>query len=394
VTNDPLGPARLGPITLRNRVIKSATFEGRTPEALVTQDLIDFHVELGRGGVGMTTVAYLAVAPEGRTERRQLWWRPEALPGLRRLTDAVHATGAKVSAQIGHAGPVSDSRSTGLQSVAPSRRFDQMALGTGLDRTATRADLDRIIAAHAQAAAWAVEVGFDAVEVHLGHNYLASAFLSPRLNRRRDEFGGPLAHRAEFPRRIVAAVRDAVNDAGGSTAVLAKLNMSDGARGGLEPAESLAFAKLLEADGHLDALALTGGSSLLNPMYLFRGDVPLTEFARTQHPVIGLGLRLFGGVLFKRYPYHPLYFLEQARAFRAALTLPLALLGGVTDLAGMNTAMAEGFEFVGMARALLREPDLITKLMTDAHAESACIHCNRCVPTIYERTVCPLVTAS
>ncbi|MCL2464958.1 MAG: NADH:flavin oxidoreductase [Micrococcales bacterium] len=387
-TPDPLAPAQLGPVTLRNRVLKTATFEGYAPDALVTQDLIDFHLAVGNGGVGMTTVAYLAVAPEGRTERRQIWWRPEALPGLRQLTDAVHATGAKVSAQIGHAGPVSDSHSTKLKSIAASRCYTMTSMGTGLDRPATADDIDRIIAAHAQAATWAVESGFDAVEVHLGHNYLASSFLSPRLNHRRDEFGGSIACRAEFPRRLLAAVRSAVGD---RAAVLAKLNMEDGARRGLHPDESLAAARLFEADGNLDALELTGGSSLLNPMFLFKGDVPLAEFAKTQLPVVGVGLRVFGRGLFKHYPYAPLYFLDLARAFRAELHLPLVLIGGVTDHDGMTTAMAEGFEFVGMARALLMEPDLINRIAADRATRARCTHCNRCVPTIYSGTRCPLL---
>ena len=126
MTNDPLAPARLGPIQLRNRVIKAATYEGMCRDSLVTDELIAFHREVAAGGVGMTTVAYCAVAPEGRTERHQLYWRPEALPGLRRLTDAVHAEGAAVSAQIGHAGPVADAKSNrparGLGRAAPSRR--------------------------------------------------------------------------------------------------------------------------------------------------------------------------------------------------------------------------------------------------------------------------------
>ena len=108
---DALAPARLGPVQLRNRVIKAATYEGLTRDSLVTEELIEFHRRPARGGVGMTTVAYCAVAPEGRTERHQLYWRAEALPGLRRLTDAVHADGAAVSAQIGHAGPVADPKS-------------------------------------------------------------------------------------------------------------------------------------------------------------------------------------------------------------------------------------------------------------------------------------------
>lgn len=97
-TLDPFAPARLGPVRLRNRIIKSATFEGRTPDALVTDDLIDFHREMAAGGVGMTTVAYCAVAKEGRTDRHQIYWRDEAMPGLRVFTDAVHAEGAAISA--------------------------------------------------------------------------------------------------------------------------------------------------------------------------------------------------------------------------------------------------------------------------------------------------------
>ncbi|MGW0163225.1 NADH:flavin oxidoreductase [Mycobacterium sp. NPDC003323] len=382
---DPLAPAQLGPITLRNRVIKSATFEGYTPGALVSDKLIDFHTAVGRGGVGMTTVAYLAVAPEGRTERDQIYWRPEALEGLQRLTDAVHATGAKVSAQIGHAGPVANARSNGLPSLAPSTRPNPLSMS--LDRAATRADIDRITAAHGQATRYAREVGFDAVEVHLGHNYLVSSFLSPNVNRRRDEWGGSLANRARFARETLQAVRESAD---GKIAVIAKMNMTDGVPGGLWLDESLEFARMLQADGTVDALELTGGSSLLNPMYLFRGDVPLNEMAESQSPLLKLGIKMFGRAVFKSYPYQPLYFLDYARQFRDALTLPLILLGGVTDLDGMTTAMRDGFEFVAMARALLREPDLINQIQREANTKSLCIHCNICAATIFTGTRCPI----
>ena len=384
-TPDPLAPAALGPVSLRNRIIKSATFEGATPDALVTDRLIEYHTAVGRGGVGMSTVAYLAVAPEGRTERGQIYWRPEALPGLRRLTDAVHATGAKVSAQIGHAGPVANSRSNGLPSLAPSKRFNPLAMG--FDRAATHADITRIVAAHAQAATAAREVGFDAVEVHLGHTYLAGSFLSPKVNKRKDEYGGSLANRAEFPRRILAAVKEAVGD---DIAVIAKMNMTDGVPGGFDLDESIPFARMLQDDGHLDALQLTGGSSLLNPMFLFRGDVPLTAMADAQPPLLRVGMKMFGRFLFNHYPYEPLYFRDLALRFRRELTMPLILLGGVTDLEGMQTAMDDGFEYVAMARALLREPDLINKIQRDRGTKSLCVHCNLCAAAIFTGTHCPL----
>lgn len=386
---DPLAPADLGPVRLRNRVIKSATFEGVTTGALVTDALIDFHVAVGAGGAGMTTVAYLAVSPEGRTERNQVYWRPEALPGLRRLTEAVHATGAAVSAQIGHAGPVANSRSNGLPSLSPSTRPNPLSMSW--DRAASEADIRRIIDDHARATRYAIEVGFDAVEVHLGHNYLASSFLSPKINRRKDSWGGPLERRAEFARRVLQAVGEAAD---GRIAVLAKMNMADGVPGGLWLDESLLFAQMLERDGHVDALELTGGSSLLNPMYLFRGDVPIREMAETQSGIVKLGMKLFGRLVFSHYPYEPLYFRDYARQFRDAVDLPLVLLGGITDLAGMNAAMDDGFEFVAMARALLREPDLINRIRAESSTESLCIHCNLCAASIFTGTRCPLVTTT
>ncbi|MFJ6095704.1 NADH:flavin oxidoreductase [Williamsia muralis] len=383
---DPLAPTRLGPVSMRNRIIKSATFEGVTRDALVTDELVDFHVAVGKGGVGMTTVAYLAVAPEGRTERDQIYWRPDALPGLRRLTEAVHATGAKVSAQIGHAGPVANSRSNGLPSIAPSARLNPLAMG--FDRAATEDDIARVIAAHGHAARLAKDVGFDAVEIHLGHNYLASSFLSPNINRRKDSWGGSLPNRAEFARRIVAEVGEA---AGGEIAIIAKMNMTDGVPGGLWLDESLQFAVMLESDGHLDAIELTGGSSLLNPMYLFRGDVPIHAMAETQSGIVKFGMKTFGRFVFKKYPYQPLYFRDHARQFREVLNMPLVLLGGITDHDGMTTAMRDGFEYVAMARALLREPDLINRIEKDLATTSLCIHCNLCAASIFTGTRCPLV---
>ncbi|GAA4126651.1 NADH:flavin oxidoreductase [Actinomadura keratinilytica] len=382
---DVFGPARLGPLTLRNRVIKAATFEHRSRGALVTDDLIEFHRRHAAGGVGMTTVAYCAVSPEGRTERDQIWMRPEILPGLRRLADAVHAEGAAVSAQIGHAGPVANAASTGLPALAPSGAISPLSLRR--TRAATAADIERITRAHAAAALLAAEAGFDAVEIHMGHNYFTSAFLSPRLNRRRDGHGGSLANRAKVARGIARAVRDAVGD---RIAVLAKLNMDDGVPGGFRLDESLQVARWLEQDGNLDALELTAGSSLLNPMYLFRGDAPVREFAAALPQPQRLAVRLVGGRFLRAYPYREAFLLDGARRFRAALTMPLVLLGGITRRATMDRAMAEGFQFVAMARALLREPDLVDRIRTEPATRSLCIHCNKCMPTIFSGTRCVL----
>ena len=378
-------PARLGPLTLKNRIIKSATFEGATPKGAVTEDLVAFHQRVAAGGVAMTTVAYLAVSPEGRTDRHCVLLGDGVIGDLRRLTDTVHATGAAASAQIGHAGPVANARSNRSPSLAPSRRLNPSGAMT---RSATEQDIARITEEYGRAAAAAVEAGFDCVEIHLGHNYLLSAFLSPKLNRRGDRWGGNLANRARFPLQVVNAVREAVGD---RAAVTAKLNMADGVEGGFWLEESVEFGRMLESEGALDALELTGGSSLSNPMFLFRGEAPRVEFAATLPAPLRAGFRVVGSRFLRDYPYEEAYFLPYARQFRDALSLPLILLGGINRLETVEAALAEGFAFVAMARALLREPDLVGRWERGSADEGLCIHCNKCMPTIYSGTRCVLV---
>lgn len=284
---------------------------------------------------------------------------------------------------------VADARSNQATALAPVRFFNPIAMRFA--QKATREDIDDVLAAHAHAARLAVDAGFDAVEIHLGHNYLASAFLSPLLNRRDDEFGGSLQNRAKVARGLVMAVRRAVRQ---QVAVTAKLNMTDGIRGGITVDEALTTARWLQDDGGLDAIELTAGSSLVNPMYLFRGDAPVKEFAAAFKPPLRWGIRMTGHRFFREYPYRDAYLLREARLFRAELTIPLILLGGITNRTTMDLAMAEGFEFVAMARALLAEPDLVNRIAAEgSQVRSACTHCNQCMATIYRRTHCVVTGA-
>lgn len=383
---DPFAPAALGPLQLRNRIVKAATFEGVMPGGTVSDELIEFHARVARGGAALTTVAYCAVTPGGRVNRHTVVMGPDTVPGLRRLTETVHAEGALVAAQLGHAGLVANTRSNRTPTLAPSTRFSAPAMG--LVKGASLPQLDEVVDQFTTAARHAIEAGFDALEVHLGHGYLLSSFLSPNLNKRKDQYGGSLANRSAYPRRVVEAVRRTVDDLGADVAVTAKVNMADGVPKGLWLDESLPFARLLEADGHLDAIQLTGGSSLLNGMYYFRGDVPMADFIATQPLVARLGLRVIGHRIFPELPYEEAFFLPFARQFREALSMPLMLLGGINRLDTIEGALDEGFDFVAMARALLREPDLPNKFAAGASRDGLCIHCNKCVPTIYTGTNC------
>ncbi len=385
--NNIFEPVNLGPVRLRNRVIKAATFEGRTPHGVVTDELIDYHLEPAHGGVGLTTVAYLAVAPEGRTHKEVIVVNAESAPGLARLTKAIHATGAKIAGQLGHAGPVANGRSNGIHALAASRMPSPLSMQ--MIRTATAADIARITADYVRTARTMVDTGFDVLEIHMAHGYLLSSFLAPGQNRRKDGWGGTLENRARFARGVARAVREEVGD---SVAVTAKIGMTEGSPVGFSMPESVEFARLLEADGHLDALELSAGSSLLNPMYLFRGDVPLKEFAATMPAPVRLGLRTpIGKKFFKTYPFEEAFLREKALVFRAAVSMPLIFLGGINDKTTMDQAMVDGFEFVAMARALLREPDLVNRMQSGEATRGVCIHCNQCMPTIYTGTRCTVV---
>jgi 2,4-dienoyl-CoA reductase-like NADH-dependent reductase (Old Yellow Enzyme family) len=378
---DPFGPATLGPLQLRNRILKAATFEGMSPENVVSGQLVQFHRRMAAGGVAMTTVSYIAVSRDGMGAPNEIYIHDAAADGLAKIANVVHGEGALISAQLGHAGAVGTIRKRYL-GPSPARTI----AGTKV-HPISAAEIDEVVGQFTAGARLLAQAGFDAVELHFGHHYLVSAFLSPRWNKRTDDYGGPVPNRARLARRIAEAVRAEV---GSAMAVTAKLNMADGLRGGLQAGESVQVAKLLEADGALDALELTGGGSQANQMYMFRGRPPRREFAAQFHGTQRAGFTLLAPVLFRSYPFAEAYFLPMARQFRSSLSMPLILLGGITRVETIRQAMAEGFEFVAMGRTLLREPDLVARMQAGEASAGTCIHCNKCIPSIYSGTRCVL----
>ncbi len=375
----PFASFRLGGLTLRNRIIKAATFEGMSPGARVSPALIAHHRALARGGVGMTTVAYCAVSPDGRTFADQLYMRPDLLPELRQLTDAVHAEGAAASLQLGHCGGFCNNRQLrAARPLAPSAGLNLLGALSGrpFSATMTAAEIEQTTCDFVQAARLAQQAGFDAVELHLGHGYLLSQFLCPKTNRRRDAWGGDPASRARFPLAVVQRVRAALPP---EFPVLAKVNLRDGFPGGLELSESLDVARGLAKVG-VTALVLSGGSVSRNAFYLFRGERPLRAMIAAERSLRQkLALTLFGPLVIRSYPYEKMYFLPLAREFRRALSLPLVLLGGIKDRADIEAGLAEGFDAVAMARALLHDPALIAKYQAGSQMQSSCIPCNGCI---------------
>lgn len=371
-------PVTLGPLTLRNRSIRSAAFESMCPGNVPSPQLLDYHRSVAAGGVGMTTVAYAAVTRSGLSFDRQLWMRPEIVPGLRELTDAVHAEGAAASIQLGHCGNMSHKSICGCLPVGASSGFN---LYSPTFVRGLRADeLPEMAKAYGRSVGLAREAGFDAVEIHAGHGYLISQFLSPSTNHRKDEFGGTLANRMRFMEMVMEEVMKA---AGNDMAVLVKMNMRDGFRGGMELDESLQVArKLQELGAH--ALVLSGGFVSKAPMYVMRGEMPIRTM--TYYMTcwwLKYGVRLVGKYMIPSVPFREAYFLEDALKFREALDIPLVYVGGLVSRQKIEEVLNHGFEAVQMGRALLNEPDFVNRMRREENARCNCRHSNYCIARMY-----------
>lgn len=372
----------IGPLKLRNRSVRAAAYEGMAPGHMVSQQLIDYHRSVAAGGIGMTTVAYASVTRSGLSFENQLWLRKEAIPGLRALTDAVHAEGAAVSIQIGHCGDMASYSLSGGFPLAPSGGIN--LYGPTFPRAMRPADIAAVIRGFKESVHLARESGFDAVEVHAGHGYLISQFLSPYTNRRKDSYGGSFENRTRFMQEVMAEVMEAAGD---KTAVLVKMNLRDGFKGGMELDESIKVARILENSG-AHALVLSGGFVSRAPMYVMRGRMPFRIMSHgVRNPVTRLLIRAFGGMLVKPAPFSEAYFLEDARHIRASVKLPLVFVGGLNSLASIDKVLSEGFEFVAFARALVNDPAYINKLKTGEITRSGCTTANYCVAAIYTGTM-------
>ncbi|MBR1872935.1 MAG: NADH:flavin oxidoreductase [Bacteroidales bacterium] len=376
-------PFKLGPVTLRNRTIRSAAFENMCPGNKPSAMLKDYHVSVARGGIGMTTVAYCAVDRSGVSFDGQLYIRDEIKPALKDLTDAVHAEGAKVSIQLGHCGNMTHFYTCGYR--MPVGASTGLNLYSPTIARALKKDEIRLIVKHfGEAVDFCRDCGFDCVEIHAGHGYLISQFLSPYTNHRKDEYGGSLEGRMRFMNEVLDEV---MAHAGDDMAVVVKTNMFDGFKGGLDEEECLKVAKEIERHG-VHAIVLSAGFVSKAPMVILGGAMPLKTLAHYMNPWkfwwLKAGLAVAGRVLIPTVPYKELYFLESAKRFRKALSLPLVYVGGIQSRAGCETVLSEGFELIQMAHVLVHDPAFVAKMQESGpDYRSGCLRSNYCVGRMY-----------
>ena len=372
-------PAKIGPLTLRNRTIRSAAFESMCPGNKPSKELFDYHTSVAKGGVGMTTVAYAAVDRSGLSFDRQLWMRKEIVPGLRELTDSVHSHGAAASIQLGHCGNMSHKNICGVTPVGASTGFNLYS--PTFVRGLRKDELRPMARCFGDAVRLSREAGFDAVEIHAGHGYLVSQFLSPYTNHRKDEFGGSLENRMRFMDMVMDEVMDA---AGGDMAVLVKMNMRDGFKGGMDIEESLTVARRLVEDG-AQALVLSGGFVSKAPMYVMRGAMPIRSMTHYMDCWwLKYGVRMVGKYMVPTVPFKEAYFLDDALKFRREIKdTPLVYVGGLVARDKIDEVLDKGFEFVQMGRALLNEPGFVDRMRQEECARCDCGHSNYCIARMY-----------
>lgn len=335
-------------MSLQNRFVRAATWEGlATPEGAVTSGLIEMMVSLAKGGVGLIISSHSYVSREGQGTPWQLGvYRDELVAGLREMTSAVHENGGKIVMQLAHAGQYAEVKLTGKPALAVSDPGDS---SQGQTRVIRQDDIQHLVASYAQAAKRAVAAGFDGIEIHAGHGYLLSQFLSPAYNKREDAYGGPIENRTRIHFQIYHAIRDIVGE---GFPILIKMNCADFIENGLTAEDSLQAAKLFAAAG-FDAIEVSGG-------IIRTGKLSPSRPGITTEDKEG-------------------YFREYARRFKTEITTPLILVGGLRSFEVADRIVADGIaDYISMSRPFIREPALIKRWQQGDRRKAACKSDNLC----------------
>lgn len=341
-------PTTINGMTLSNRFVRSATWEGMaTDDGACTAKLVELMTALAEGGVGLIISGHAYISPEGQAGPWQLGiYRDELISGLESITTAVHDKGAKIVAQLAHAGCFAASKLTGQPSMAASI---VAGFGSEPQQAMTIEDIEKTVAAFRAAAKRAQDAGFDGVQIHAAHSYLLSQFLSPAFNRREDLYGGNIRNRARILIEVLGAIRAAV---GTDFPVLIKMNCQDFIENGLTLEDSLQAGVMLAENG-IDAIELSGGARFSGKLIPSRTGINSEE--------------------------KEAYFQQEALAFKKQMNVPLILVGGNRSFQVAERLIDEGAaDYISLCRPLIREPDLINRWKSGDRTKATCVSDNLC----------------
>lgn len=359
-----LAAGRIGPLTLDNRLVRAATSETMaTQDGAATDALVAFYETLARGGAGLLITGHIYVERRGQCSPRQMGLYSDALvPGLKRLTDAVHRQGGRIFAELSHAGS-----QIAVPDIAPISPSTVRNAIFGCDAAEmSESDIADVIAAFADAAGRAVAAGFDGIHLHGGNGYLIAQFSSPRTNRRNDAWGGDAARRDRFFVAVYDAVRARV---GPDFPVSARLGVADSIPGGLDSTEGVCRGMLLAERG-LDAIEVS--------------YCVMASYLANIRPFVGVGIgrALVDWALPRLWtsPAAEAYYRPFARALKAVTKVPIILVGGIRSTGTMIDVLRTGdADFLAFARPFVREPDFPLALKRGRTGALDCISCNICL---------------
>lgn len=335
-------------MSLHNRLVRSATWEGMCDnDGRPTSKLVNYYRTLAEGGVGLIISGYTFVRPEGKQLPGKMGIHTDSFADdYKKLTNAAHDAGGKICIQLVHAGGQTDSENAGRQPLAPSAVLvDQFA---EVPEEITTQEIQDIVQAFGNSATRAKEYGFDAIQLHGAHGYLINQFLSPLTNKRTDSYGGSIENRCRFLMEVYRTVREAV---GTNYPVLIKLNACDFLDGGLEEADALYAAKLLSEEG-IDAIEVSGGTPA-------SGDKSPARSKIKEHSQEG-------------------YHLALSQKVKKIVHCPIMTVGGFRSVEVIEQAIADGSDYISMARPFIREPGLANRWQKGDRAQAQCISCNGC----------------
>lgn len=336
-------------MSLANRFVRSATWEGLAgTEGETTPELINRQVDLALGGVGLIISGHTYVSDEGKAGSWQMGaYSDHLIPGLKKMTDAVHQAGGKIVMQLAHAGCRGAMHLTGKMPIGPSALEQE---GKLICREMERSDFEHVRTAFAQAAKRAKQAGFDGVQLHGAHGYLFTQFLCPAFNRRIDQYGGEIENRGRFVTEVCRAIRDAVED---DFPLMIKINCDDFLENGMTVDEMLYLSGMLQELG-VDAIELSGGTFYSAPYLPSR-----TKKIKCEADEV--------------------YYREAALRYKQTVQVPLMLVGGIRSYGVSEQLVQDGVaDYVALCRPLIREPALVRRWQSGDRGRSDCLSDNSC----------------
>jgi 2,4-dienoyl-CoA reductase-like NADH-dependent reductase (Old Yellow Enzyme family) len=367
-------------VELKNRLVRSATHEGMADEnGFPTDNLFKFYERIAQGGVGLIITGFSYVSRDGKSHAMMGIDRDEHISKYRELVGHVHKNGAKIAMQINHCGRQTTKEMTGTQTIAPSAVKDNMLLDK--PRAMTEEDIEKVIKNFGLASKRVRASNFDAVQLHGAHGYLINQFLCPHTNRRKDKWGGPIENRMRIVKRIYSACREKVGE---DYPILIKISAYDNMKNGLKLEEGIIMAEMM-ADMGFDGIEVScgvgedGGSTV-------RGDIPIDVILeelpgyKKSNPVFKFVLRHFGKKIVKPVPFSQSFNREAAKIIKSKVSIPIFLVGGMTDPSAMEDVIAKGdADYISLSRALINNPKFPSNIREGSREPSKCLHCNLCL---------------